>query len=705
MKKIYYSTLCLTFLLFTANAYSQVKKPDNSSSQALTTGEKIKDRHQTERKSGGGGLEVFWSEDFSNGFDGQGNNGAWTLDAQELWFYTFPLELPDGYDPDAPLTTTDQYGDFLPNYFNDREIVMSQTRDNGVMMIDADRYNSTATATDDPSGPNTTDNPITAFLISPQIDLTGIAYANLRFTQFLRLCCLNSSFVTVDFSTDDGNSWIGFDAFTDYGVVNQDVETDVAFNISEYLQAADDLTQCRIRFNFSGDPTHYFWMIDDVNITALLENDISVGKTYFNNYYDQVDDYDNGDISTEAYYHSFELHSNALSFNRIYNFGAIVSNLGSEVQTGITLIATLEGPSQAVNIFSSDQMELAPGQVDTLQINDINLIELDFLEPGLYTLSYEVVQNESDYNPENNLGGNREFTITEDCMTTEFAGVWNGDNQYNGTYSAAGQDRIWSAPYIFTEPESQKLITHVEAAFLYAEDFAETVAGELVYFNVRKGHVFDEDPANPETLTTVLFDTENNLEYDADYLEYEIQEEDIWDASEGGDYIFASFELPNPILIEPNTIYCAEYRVPVAGGNIVFPPITLGQEKYAGLTYNFTESDWFFLGNNSVNIRFQTCFTENTDQVSFEDGIQLSQNFPNPATDLTRIQIKSEKTQTMSIQINDITGKLIHSEYLGNVAGQKVIYYDYDVSSLASGVYSYSVITDASRVSRKMIVQ
>jgi hypothetical protein len=708
MKSLYFMPACVLFWALGSIGYSQIQELPIQPSIGPNSGQSIKTDQPAERK--GGDLEVFWSEDFSNGFDGQGDNGQWTLDAQELWFYTFPEELPDGYDSENPLTTTDEYGDFLPNYFLDREVVMSETRDNGLMMIDADRFNSTSLAADDDPGPNTTSNPISAFLISPQIDLTGVEFANIEFTQFLRLCCLNASFVTVDFSTDDGDSWFSFDAFTDYGVVNADIETEVVFNISSVLQqGADDLTQCRMRFNFSGDPTHYFWMVDDIKIVALPEDELVSGRTFYNNFYDNIDDYNAATIESEEYYQSFELHSNQERFNRIYNFGMVVANEGTEIQTGVILEVTVESPSGVTTVFESDPIDIEQGVTDTLEINGIDLSAEDILEVGMYMVDYNVMQNEIDQNPENNVGNSRQFFITEDvCVNDTLGGItWNGANQYNGTYSTLGQDVIWSTPYIYPESteEGTLAITHVEAALLFAEGFAETQVGEIIYFNVRQGHIFDENPDDPETITTVFFDSENPLEYEASELEYEIQEGDIWNTADGGDFVFASFELPSPILIEPNTIYCAEYRVPPAGNGIVYPPITLGQETYSGLLYDFADGGWFHLGQNSINTRFRTCTVVNTDDISYESGIALNQNYPNPAIAETRIQFKTETSRELTFQVHDIAGKLIYSEYLGVVPAQNVVDYMYDVSDLAPGVYTYSIISADIQLTRKMIVE
>ena len=123
--------LAFASLILSAPLFSQTALPYQPS--IPSTGNSEKETKSVPAK--GGSLEVFWSEDFSNGFDGQGDNGQWTTDGQqaEYWFHTFPVGAENGYDPEAPIA---EYGDILPNYFGTRDVVSSPSRDNGVIMFD-----------------------------------------------------------------------------------------------------------------------------------------------------------------------------------------------------------------------------------------------------------------------------------------------------------------------------------------------------------------------------------------------------------------------------------------------------------------------------------------------------------------------------------------------------------------------------------------
>jgi hypothetical protein len=179
MKNIHTIQLILGFCIFSTQAIGQVLKraQPNVPLKKAADNNKAK-KHASFAKSGGGELEVYWSEDFSNGLEGQGENGVWENEAPYggLWFQTFPVDAPNGYDPSTGLTNgTAGYLDHVPLYFSGDadDVVTSETNLNGVMMLDADRFNSTADSsslTTGSAGYFTTDTAVVSSLTSPSID-------------------------------------------------------------------------------------------------------------------------------------------------------------------------------------------------------------------------------------------------------------------------------------------------------------------------------------------------------------------------------------------------------------------------------------------------------------------------------------------------------------------------------------------------------
>lgn len=703
MKRLYTLGMALALCAFGTTSFAQVQMHEAEFTYDLT--DKLESKSRTisnERK--GGDTEIYYTEDFADGIDDWDQEG----DAGDLWFYTFPVGAENGYDPEASFGG--DYGDFLPNYFGTRDVCASPTRDNGVLMVDADRWNSTATNPDDEPGPNTTSNVLITAITSPAIDLTGIDFAVITWYQYVRLCCAGGSQVSLDFSVDGGTTFIPYDVFTPYGAVNGDVDVFAQVNISDVLQQADDLTDCRIRFNFDGGATHYFWSIDDINIESLPANDIAAGETFTNSYHELNAGFNAGTALAVDYYNEFEYLTSPDYITRPYNFAMIISNTGANAQTDVKMIVDVTTPTGTVVSFESEGITLESATSDTVSTGPIEFgdeMGQIPLEVGQYTFDYRAEQAEDDERPDDNVGDSRGSRISNDADNDGFAIFRNDGDVYNGAYTTLGQDVIWSSPYVFSEPTAENaVITHVEAVLQFNADFAETVAGEVIYFNVRSGSVLEEDPEVPESITTVFFDSENPLEYEDGDLEFTIEESDIWDADlDGTPYtVYATFLLPNPIMINAGEVYQAEFRVPAAGEGIVFPAVSGGQEQFSGTLYDFADGAWFFLGNNSMCTRFRTSSASSVEEVSYESGVQLLQNYPNPFNDVTRIQYRLDETADVTFEVFDMAGKLVHSEDHGLVPAGIAQTFNFDRTGLSAGVYTYSIVSNGERVTRKLSI-
>ncbi|MFM9051106.1 MAG: T9SS type A sorting domain-containing protein [Bacteroidota bacterium] len=82
----------------------------------------------------------------------------------------------------------------------------------------------------------------------------------------------------------------------------------------------------------------------------------------------------------------------------------------------------------------------------------------------------------------------------------------------------------------------------------------------------------------------------------------------------------------------------------------------------------------------------------------------VSQNYPNPASAYTNIDITMEKAGSVTLNITDILGKTIYSENFNNFsAGRNTI--TVNTQNFASGLYNYSIITKDAKVTNQMIVR
>lgn len=228
---------------------------------------------------------VYFQEDFSNGLNGMEGNGAWTVGGLhgELWFQTFVYSHPNGYDSYEPLENASPlYQNHLPIYFyvflDDSLFVDSETRDNGFMMIDMDRYNSTRTIPFE-EGFHTQVEPIDAYLISPPIDLTGIENPTVAFDQVSRFCCGLNSTSELEISAD-GTTWTSFNVYDifDFGPPGDIVRVRAVLDIGDVFEPGENLEAVQLRFKLGGY-SHYFWMIDDVWVgeAELVQDELISG--------------------------------------------------------------------------------------------------------------------------------------------------------------------------------------------------------------------------------------------------------------------------------------------------------------------------------------------------------------------------------------------------------------------------------------------
>ena len=84
--------------------------------------------------------------------------------------------------------------------------------------------------------------------------------------------------------------------------------------------------------------------------------------------------------------------------------------------------------------------------------------------------------------------------------------------------------------------------------------------------------------------------------------------------------------------------------------------------------------------------------------------INVAQNFPNPATTESFVEIKLSESSDLTLEVTNMIGQVVNQLNAGRVnAGTHVL--RLDVSKLDSGVYFYTVKANGSSVTNKMIVE
>ena len=214
-------------------------------------------------------LNVLWTEDFSGGAGAlQTTNGQWTVEGSEgaFWDITTAAHPLSGFGWSHAM--------------------------NG----DHAQWNSYGPNANEPGGFAST--PVMGALISPTIVLSGNTNSiGIQFLTETMYCCNYDETVRpfgISVSVDDGVSWSDTLRF-DFGVDRNEATEDIAHpmtvgvNLDEIAPAGPQ-TQFKFKLIWDGDSpdgngqynTHYFWMLDDVAIYEIPDNDIALVAGYHN---------------------------------------------------------------------------------------------------------------------------------------------------------------------------------------------------------------------------------------------------------------------------------------------------------------------------------------------------------------------------------------------------------------------------------------
>ncbi len=651
MKNLY--TKLFTILMFcSAGAYSQSalhKQPGKMVTANVKT-TPVKGNHMQNQKDFDNPI---WTSDFSDPSDwlignDAGNSDDWVIGTQ-------------GPSGDYAIAT-----------------IQSTTADNGFALFDSDLLCSGSQ---------------NAWIQNADgIDLTGETGVSLRFETYYREY-LGSCYIE---TSTDGTNWgnpvqilIGADP----------TPNPLTFQLP--LEGIAGSQTAYFRFRYEGG-CDYAWMIDDVALASQPEYDLSLDNGYFNDWI-----VDAGTIANQttlsyipavnglALVESYEYSSFQKDAVRPLSFTALLTNLGSEDLTGITLTATVTVPDGSTETFTSDgNFALASNTVDTLVIADQELAAFDLSgnapQIGTYTVSYSVTTAETDENEANNeIMEGSSFQVDEELMANDRGDV------INSVYTTLANDVIWANRMAFEEDQAVNFIQFAVTNLTTASgEVFETQPGEVLYLNVGTGYVFEQEGDD-------IIDEAYGLED----LEYVTEESAISDAANPA--IMITYMLPDTLMLAANTIHQAEVHIPASGTPVIFMPVVGLQESYAGVVYQYSPTSgnprWSPLGANAPIIRLGYSAPVGIEGPSPLD-FKVSQNYPNPTMGQTQIDWElMTPAKNITFHITDNTGKEVYRQDLGDrpagVQGPLVLNLD-----LAAGIYQYGLQIGNQRIVRKMTI-
>jgi hypothetical protein len=128
-------------------------------------------------------------------------------------------------------------------------------------------------------------------------------------------------------------------------------------------------------------------------------------------------------------------------------------------------------------------------------------------------------------------------------------------------------------------------------------------------------------------------------------------------------------------------------------------------DDYAGVKFkgdNGAQGQTIYTTNNLIYLATPTYV--GIDDQKVKPSFAVSQNFPNPVQETTRINLNLTKPATLSVEVSSMIGQKVMEINKGNVSAGNH-YISLDCSNLPAGVYFYTVRVGRESTTHKMIVE
>ena len=289
------------------------------------------------------------------------------------------------------------------------------TGDDGFIAVPIDEYNSV--------GGVTSSNAANTYIMTPEIDCSALSGVVVKFNQYFRLCCGNFNLEML-VTVDNGLHWATYNVSYSLppNTTTPDKYKSVEVNISDVAAGKSNV---RIKFYMYGS-THYFWMIDDLQIIDGYNNDLVLEDNWTGF---------NAGLASEVshinYWPLSLMGAVAPLGGNIgdYQFKGALLNSGTDKQKNVQLNVKLYNGAVMVKETNSGKVDLLTLQRDTLLAAD-RFLATDY---GDYTFQFNAVSTNYEQAPLNNTA-TMSFTVNDTLllrsdMTAESSansGGWGG---------------------------------------------------------------------------------------------------------------------------------------------------------------------------------------------------------------------------------------------------------------------------------------
>ena len=561
-------------------------------------------------------LEVYYAEDFDAGWNG------WTAALQEG-------------NVEFKLTSTGHQNS-PSNTYQIPALLTSTPAQWVVLDSDADGLSGVSEA---------------ATLTSPVIDLAaeGVTvgdFIQMEFDQFFPEWQADETWIGV---STDGISWIEKEINVGVGREARPNPERITWDITDAVGA--DLSTVQIRFRWVGN-WDYGWQIDNVKISELFENDLTVTHLYRT--------YDDGLMYSQV----------PLSHSKEMVVGAIVKNIGHIEQTGVGFDYVIRDASNDVVASGTASAGLTQSNTDA----DTILWQTGFTPDAVGTYTVEVTaisdQSDNDNDMPNNMLSDDFYTITP--------------------YTYAMDYPLGSKEPISFFPSADPQETTGSASFGNLFYFATADVASALEFEVA-----DNPNIIGETVYTIVGRVDPNGSGDWVYdavFEESITAEDLgsmktigfpegYNVNSTELYLFMIGHYGWADVNEPQDYFMRQ-------GDIQF-------NNRQGLDLNSEGRGFFDRKAPIVRVRL------NADELSIDDKkVATFAFFPNPTADQLNIVVAAEN-EGIVINVHDMAGNLVETIDMGVINGGNSI--ELQVSDYASGMYTIEMVGQTNHAVKKFV--
>ncbi len=638
------SLVGFTFCVLTI--HSQISESNN-----LLTNLKDNGSYESERTNAVNSrvAGVVWEETFSNGIPDSWSNLNLDSDGNmtdATWEYRGPDTTPNNL-----LGTV---GNCIEPGTLGGDPIMSLTSSDGFVIFDSDYWDSNEGECTD-FGTGIAPAPHNASLITESINLTDINYVALEFSQFLKNF---SSLMKVQISVDGSDFE---DIYTnDFTGANESSPKDMVVRINVTEQAAG---QSDVKFSFNFQGSYYYWMIDDVRVIELQQNDLVLENVLHSslnleNTEDFVD-------FLGIQYFKYPVTSTA-SFTP----SARAMNEGGEPQTNATLNISLV--SQGGEFYNETT---EPAMVDvsssvTLGTPTTSIPE----ETGEYSLTYSLNQSEEDQVPENN-------SVMKTIEIT--SGTLARDEGKTDSFYLPAEENM-NSPYevgaIYVPTEAGNELHSISAAVGSSTLTNTNCYATLYGFTLING-------LQLEPIATTDFEFVQS-----------------WHLNNFGDEKMMVFEFPEPIELVQDSSYLAVVGTMDNANNVIFS--MAGEAQPLTAWAKFDDGD----GVPAINYLSRIPMVRmNFEEVSNIQDLEVSQGFeanifPNPADEEINLNYTLSQRSELIVGLFDVQGRHLENLYVGeDSAGTHNL--RINVASLAKGMYFIRMNSEVGKLEKPLIIE